>query len=294
MPRLPADPSLEHLRNQAKTLLKNADDPQARAFVRMYHPDPPAELKLADAQLIVARAYGFASWPKLRAHLDVIARYTSSPHKAPPSADGADEFLRLACLTYSTTIRRAGRRRDGRWRPSSRAPRCTTRPRPATSTRRERASRRRGAQSPAAPRPAPPSRGAARTAGSPCSTWPTRASPGTARSTSPGCCWTPAPTRTRASCGKACRPRSPRSPAPSGAARATRRRTATRCRWRGCCWRPAPTPPTRRPRTTCTGPRTTPGSSCCSSSATAAATAARGMPASRRRTPRRARRPRTA
>ena len=101
MPRLPADPSLEHLRNQAKTLLKRADDPQARAYVDRYHPDPPAELKLADAQLVVARAYGFPSWPKLRAHLDVIGRYTSSPHKAQPSADAADEFLRLACLTYS-------------------------------------------------------------------------------------------------------------------------------------------------------------------------------------------------
>jgi ankyrin repeat protein len=101
VPRLPADPSLEHLRKQAKALRQSAGDPQARALVERYHPDPPAQLKLADAQLVVARAYGFPSWPKLRAHLDVIARYTSSPHKAPPSADPADEFLRLACLTYS-------------------------------------------------------------------------------------------------------------------------------------------------------------------------------------------------
>ena len=69
--------------------------------MREYHPAPPAELKLADAQLVVARAYGFASWPKLHAHLDVVERYSRSPHSVPECADPADEFLRLACLTYS-------------------------------------------------------------------------------------------------------------------------------------------------------------------------------------------------
>ena len=155
----------------------------------MYHPDPPAELKLADAQLIVARAYGFASWPKLRAHLDVIARYTSSPHKAPPSADGADEFLRLACLTYSnddpasweaarralapelarTSLHVAAAAGDlDAARACSRKARAARR-----SGRRRRAQRRRRAAR------------AARTGGSRCSIWPTRASPGTARSRSP-------------------------------------------------------------------------------------------------------------
>ena len=70
--------------------------------MREFHPDPPAELKLADAQLVVARAYGFPSWPKLHAHLESIDRYSRSPHKAPTSDDAADEFLRLACLTYSS------------------------------------------------------------------------------------------------------------------------------------------------------------------------------------------------
>jgi hypothetical protein len=104
VPRLPADPSLEHLRNQAKTLLTRAraGDAQALTWMREYHPDPPAELKLADAQLAVARAYGFPSWPKLHAHLEVLGRYSRSPHRARPSKDPSDEFLRLACLTYSS------------------------------------------------------------------------------------------------------------------------------------------------------------------------------------------------
>jgi hypothetical protein len=103
VPRLPENPSLEHLKNQAKTLLvrARAGDEQALAWVRDYHPDPPAELRLAGAQLVVARAYGFASWPKLRAHLDVVGRYTRSPHRVEAVEDPAGEFLRLACLTYS-------------------------------------------------------------------------------------------------------------------------------------------------------------------------------------------------
>src|SRR4051794_41202211 len=92
VPRLPENPSLEHLKGQAKTLLERARarDEQALGWLREYHPDPPpaqAALRLADAQLTVARAYGFPSWPKLRAHLDVVGAYTPSPHPAAATAD---------------------------------------------------------------------------------------------------------------------------------------------------------------------------------------------------------------
>jgi ankyrin repeat protein len=107
VPRLPENPRLEHLKGQAKALLERARarDEQALGWLREYHPDPPpaeAELRLADAQLTVARAYGFPSWPKLRAHLDVVGAYTRSPHRAGAAADPAEEFMRLACLTYSS------------------------------------------------------------------------------------------------------------------------------------------------------------------------------------------------
>mgnify|MGYP003577202460 CR=1 FL=1 len=54
---LPAQPSLEHLKNEAKQRLKalRAVDPDAR---------------LAAAQLAVARDYGFASWRRLKAHVE--------------------------------------------------------------------------------------------------------------------------------------------------------------------------------------------------------------------------------
>lgn len=62
--QLPERPSLEHLKNEAKALLRQAqaNDPEAlKSFDQ-----PPAKLRLADAQLAVAREYGFASWAKLK------------------------------------------------------------------------------------------------------------------------------------------------------------------------------------------------------------------------------------
>jgi hypothetical protein len=52
---LPGRPNLRHLKNQAKDLLKAGD----------------AE-SLTGAQFKIARLYGFASWPKLKAHVDSL------------------------------------------------------------------------------------------------------------------------------------------------------------------------------------------------------------------------------
>src|SRR5713226_818805 len=50
---LPDGPNLRHLKDQAKDLLKAG-----------------AAASLADAQFQIARLYGFASWPKLKAHVE--------------------------------------------------------------------------------------------------------------------------------------------------------------------------------------------------------------------------------
>ena len=74
--RLPSRPNLDHLRQQAKQLLSalRAGDPHAAAEFSAHLPSArglkPAELrgagfKLADAQSVVARKHGRASWPKL-------------------------------------------------------------------------------------------------------------------------------------------------------------------------------------------------------------------------------------
>jgi hypothetical protein len=57
--------------------------------VREYH--PTSRRSCGSQAPCVARAYGFPSWPKLRAHLEVVERYSRNPHRAPP-ADPVDEF----------------------------------------------------------------------------------------------------------------------------------------------------------------------------------------------------------
>jgi ankyrin repeat protein len=67
--RLPVRPDLEQLRHQAKDLLRaiRKGDAEAIAELRRYHPEriDPADAKLADAQLILARSYQAPSWPRL-------------------------------------------------------------------------------------------------------------------------------------------------------------------------------------------------------------------------------------
>src|SRR5271156_6853341 len=71
--RLPPHPNLEQLRKQAKDLLERfrAGDPAAVAEVQQFerHPDP-SRFALNDAQRVLARAYGYQSWPKLKAFVD--------------------------------------------------------------------------------------------------------------------------------------------------------------------------------------------------------------------------------
>jgi len=74
---LPENPSLENLKKQAKGLLKGvrAGEAEARAQVKDFHPRgeaPLAGFTLSEAQLVIARSYGFASWPKLKQYLEVV------------------------------------------------------------------------------------------------------------------------------------------------------------------------------------------------------------------------------
>ena len=52
---LPDRPNLRHLKDQAKSLLKTG-----------------SVKSLTEAQFQIARLYGFASWPKLKAHVDLL------------------------------------------------------------------------------------------------------------------------------------------------------------------------------------------------------------------------------
>ena len=71
--RLPRQLSLEQLRKQAKDLLAEyrAGDPAAVAEVHRFERQPdPAAFALHDAQRVLARAYGYESWAKLKAFVD--------------------------------------------------------------------------------------------------------------------------------------------------------------------------------------------------------------------------------
>lgn len=73
---LPRRPSLEQLHKEAKDLLRDARRGDAAALTRMAavtRAAPRTRSVLADAQLTIAREYGFASWPKLVHHVELAA-----------------------------------------------------------------------------------------------------------------------------------------------------------------------------------------------------------------------------
>ena len=143
---LPEAPSLEYLRNQAKSLHKaiQANDPDALSRLRAVHPQFPADRPrtntdessfrqrpldiplparnerggrgnegdgLTDAQLVIAREYGFESWPKLKAEVD--ARTAEQLVRQFKSAVDAGDAEQVGKLLRSHPILR--RKIDSPW-----------------------------------------------------------------------------------------------------------------------------------------------------------------------------------
>jgi ATP-dependent Clp protease adapter protein ClpS len=89
---LPERPDLAQERKRAKDLLKalRSHEGDAIARFRSHHPRfadvrpdalRPAEVKLSDAQWVIAREYGFPSWPSLKAHIEQVSgRARTAPH----------------------------------------------------------------------------------------------------------------------------------------------------------------------------------------------------------------------
>jgi hypothetical protein len=97
---LPARPNLEMQQKRAKELLRAAwaGDAQSLSRIRALHPNPPepAALKLADAQLVVARGYGFDSWASMKHKIDSLTktpvqRFLSALHDG--NVDGVRTLL---------------------------------------------------------------------------------------------------------------------------------------------------------------------------------------------------------
>lgn len=118
---LPATPHLEYERKQAKALLKqlHAGDPDAVRRVQAAHPaalrDTGVEaLQLADAQHVIAREYGFTSWPRMVEYFEVLERHRHAPRFS-VAEDGLARFEGLA----RNVVTRHERGDQPLWRASS-------------------------------------------------------------------------------------------------------------------------------------------------------------------------------
>jgi hypothetical protein len=89
--QLPDPPNLRHLRDQAKDLVRSGAVPT-----------------LAAAQFQIARDYGFASWPKLKQHVETLEAAGQLRH-----AIQTDDFDRVKALLTANTGLHRGPRDDG-------------------------------------------------------------------------------------------------------------------------------------------------------------------------------------
>lgn len=111
---LPSRPSLDHLKHQARDLLisHRAGNTEALQRIQEHHPrftqqtskeSESGRFTLADAQCVVAREYGFESWPKLRRYLTTREQQLATSSPVVTTATGEDfsriasRFLEYAC-----------------------------------------------------------------------------------------------------------------------------------------------------------------------------------------------------
>ncbi len=110
---LPENPSLEHLKSQAKLVrdLIRGGEPGALSMIDEFHPrleaaelqpEEQASFKTADAQLMIARLYRFPSWNKLREHLTIVSSHIFTSSAEGGTKHGSEAmFVKNACLDYS-------------------------------------------------------------------------------------------------------------------------------------------------------------------------------------------------
>ncbi|MGI9305530.1 MAG: ankyrin repeat domain-containing protein [Gammaproteobacteria bacterium] len=95
--QLPANASLENLKKQAKSLLKavKAKDSATLSRIKPFFSNPDA-MGLQDAQLVLARDYGFSSWATMKAHIS-----SGAPPDQPSADQLANDFLHHVVNSYS-------------------------------------------------------------------------------------------------------------------------------------------------------------------------------------------------
>ena len=109
MPELPARPSLEQYKKQAKEIVRAvaARNLDALDTIRRWHPrfrkstdEQIPAITLADAQLVLARAHAFPSWPKFAAHLETLDTLRALENPSTPGSlhDPESLFLEFASV----------------------------------------------------------------------------------------------------------------------------------------------------------------------------------------------------
>jgi len=121
---LPPRPSLDQLRKQAKELLKSYRAGTDAAVTEVEHfernPDP-ATFALADAQRVLARAYGFSSWAAIKDHVEgttfeslIAAAEAGDVAALRQLAEAAPDAVNRCSASRDGALRRAVQRRNER------------------------------------------------------------------------------------------------------------------------------------------------------------------------------------
>jgi hypothetical protein len=96
---LPPNPNIDKQRRLAKALAREywGGKPKAIERVRALHPKPPAPeaFALSDAQLVIARGYGFASWPQMKRKIELLTKSPVELFQAAVKAGDVDGVRRL-------------------------------------------------------------------------------------------------------------------------------------------------------------------------------------------------------
>ena len=96
---LPSNPNLDKQRKLAKALARDYWRGKIAAVerVRALHPNPPApeDFVLSNAQLVIARGYGFAGWPHMKRQIESLTKSPVELFKTAIEAGDVDHVRRL-------------------------------------------------------------------------------------------------------------------------------------------------------------------------------------------------------
>jgi ankyrin repeat protein len=96
---LPSNPNLDKQRKLAKALARDywRGKPEAIERVRALHPKAPApdRFVLSDAQLVIARGYGFTGWPHMKRKIESLTKSPAELFKAAVEAGDVDHVRQL-------------------------------------------------------------------------------------------------------------------------------------------------------------------------------------------------------